>query len=96
MKKQNDELARHVFNFSPRENGGESLLLTTIFRDNGDYAAGIEHGVFLNQELTLCSYGNSASFNLCGINLTPKNLRKLADELEAIENSFQPTLAMKR
>jgi hypothetical protein len=79
--KDGDVLATHVYNFSPNENGGESLLLITKFIANGDPITKNE-GVYLNQELTLNSYGNSATITLCGTNLSPKKLRKLANELE--------------
>lgn len=78
------EVARHDFSFNPGDNGGEQLTLVSHIIDNGDVAAGIpEAGVFLNQELSLQSYGNCASFLLFGAPLTPDNLRKLANELEA-------------
>jgi len=68
----------HRFNFSPTENSGEGLTLETQFFHNGDPG-----GVFMSQTLTLQSYGNSASFTLCGINLTPDMLRQLASEMES-------------
>ena len=78
------EVARHVFSFNPRDNGGEQLTLVSHIIDNGDVAAGIpKAGVFLNQELSLQSYGNSASFLFFGASLDPGSLRKLANELEA-------------
>lgn len=67
----------HCFNFSPNDNGGESVTLVTKFIDNGD------GDVFLNQELTMQFYCNSASFQLIGTTLTPENLRRLANELES-------------
>jgi hypothetical protein len=75
----NKILGDHRFNFTPQDNGGEALILRTIFYANGD--PGID-GVFTNQELLLNSYSNSAAFNLTSADLTPKNLRLLADELE--------------
>lgn len=74
------KLHRHVFCFDPNNRGGEAFLLTTEFIDNGDKN---ENSIFLNQQLTLHSYCNSATFNLCGTPLTPENLRKLANELES-------------
>lgn len=71
-------LKLHLFVFNQKDNGGESLTLITQFFSNGDPGA---QGIFSNQELTLQSYCNSASFNLCGIQITPELLRKLADEL---------------
>lgn len=73
MEKQ---IHTHVFNLSPKTNGGEALVLTTDFFDNGD------NEPLLRQKLTLNSYCNTASFNLEGTILTPKLLRKLANELE--------------
>ena len=40
-------------------------------------------GVFVNQELTLQSYCNSATFELIGSPFTPELLRQLANELES-------------
>ena len=67
---------RHVFTFNPDSNGGEQLHLTTF----------VEAG-WLNQELSLNSYGNTASFNL-GFFMNPGQLRQLANELDKflIEN----------
>jgi hypothetical protein len=75
-------LGKHTFAFNPNDNGGEALVLTTEFVDNGDREKD-GSSIFLNQELTLHSYCNSASFNLSGAALTPDNLRKLANELES-------------
>ena len=63
---------------NPEENGGESLTITTEFYDNGDKT----NNIYLNQTITLNSYGNSASFNLIGSPLTPEVLRKLAEDIE--------------
>jgi hypothetical protein len=76
-------LHRHVFCFNEEDNGGESLTLKTEFYDNGDAAAGLPAGIYTNQELSLMSYGNSASFNLSGAAFTPELLRQLANELES-------------
>ncbi len=82
-----DELVhRHTFNFSPKANGGESLLLTTDFfawdRPGVHLVEPDKPGAtFVNQELTLQSYSNSATFNL-GALLMPEVLRRLADELD--------------
>jgi len=75
-------LHKHVFCFDPANRGGEALLLKTDFIDNGDEN---DNSVFMNQELTLHSYCNSATFNLCGTPLTPETLRKLANELESAQ-----------
>lgn len=77
--RQDESFKTHSFNLSPKENGGEALYLTTYFMWNGDD----KDGVYTNQELTLSSYGNSASLNLYGIRITPEILRKLANELES-------------
>lgn len=66
---------KHFFEFNTDSNGGESVTLSTEITRDGD----------LQQELSLTSYYNSASFNLCNI-LTPENLRKLANELESFLN----------
>ena len=71
---------RHTFCFNDDDNGGESLILCTEMYANGDL-----DGIYYNQNLTLQSYGNSATFNLIGASFTPGLLRKLADELEAAE-----------
>lgn len=68
---------RHNFVFNPKDNGGESLSLLTKFIDNGDGE------IYTNQELSLQSYCNSASFTLIGVQITPDLLRKLANELES-------------
>ncbi|MFI5404979.1 MAG: hypothetical protein ACHQ1D_00550 [Nitrososphaerales archaeon] len=78
----NKPLSIHRFNFSPSENGGESLTITTEFLDNGDHALGLPKGIFTNQKLILQSYGNSASINLYGIQITSDKLRELANQLD--------------
>ena len=67
----------HIFSVNPENNGGESLTITTRIFDNGDAT----DNVFLTQEISLESYSNSASFNLCGAVLTPEILDKLSKEL---------------
>ena len=71
-------LKTESFDFTPELNSGEGLTLTMKFFDNGD---GIPDGLYVEQELTLQSYGNSATFNLNEA-FTPENLRELADQLE--------------
>jgi len=78
-------LSKHTFVFNSADNGGESLSLTTFFYDNGD---GIPDGIYTTQELSLQSYRNSASFSLCGAELSPENLRTLANELESFRNKL--------
>ena len=73
-------MSNHIFCFNPDANGGERLNLVTSIFVNGD-----PDRVYYAQELILNSYCNSARFYLHGATLTPANLRKLADELEAAE-----------
>lgn len=74
------KIKTHSFVFNPGDNGGESLMLTTVFVPNGDPGV-----VCPEQTLTLQSYCNSASFNLVGAPMTPDILRQLANELEKAE-----------
>lgn len=74
-EKDNDQ-DRHVFVLNPNDNGGEQVVLTTHLLVE-DEKAFIEH-----QELSMGSYSNSTCFILCGAQLTPKSLRRLAHELE--------------
>ena len=69
-----------------KDNGGEGLSLTTSYLDNGDDLKEENDGIFLNQELTLQSYCNSATFNLVGAIFTPEILRDLADRIEQGRN----------
>ncbi len=78
------KLGTHSFVFNKDDNGGEQLILTTDFFDNGDV-----DGIYSIQKLTLNSYGNSASFDLVGASFTPELLRQLADELEQIKNKIK-------
>jgi hypothetical protein len=75
---KDEVLERHVFTFNRKDNGGEQVTLTTKIRHNGD-----PEGVYFEQEFSLQSYCNSASFTLIGAPLTPDLLRKLANELES-------------
>lgn len=72
-----EHLGGHVFVFNNSDNGGEQLVLTT------DFFSGDRGGVYSNQELTLMSYCNSASFNLSGCQFTPELLRELANQLDS-------------
>lgn len=83
-----DKLEVHHFVFNPSDNGGEQLILTTEWHANGDPITETE-GVLATQQLTLHSYGNSATFNLVGALLTPAKLRKLASELEQMEKQVR-------
>lgn len=75
----------HIMICNPDCNGGENLVIKTNFYDNGDE----ENNIFINQEITLHSYGNSCSFNLCGSPLTVEVLRELANKIEAKLNKLQ-------
>lgn len=74
---------KHTFCFNPVDNGGESLVLLTNFFKNEDGE------IFTTQQLTLQSYCNSAAFELAGTQMTPNNLNKLANELEAAQTKAQ-------
>jgi hypothetical protein len=79
-----NQVGKHCFVFNPRDNGGESLALETLFFDNGDDT----RNIYTNHILTLMSYGNSASFTIGSFQITPEILRKLANELESAQNSL--------
>lgn len=83
INKSEYQIGEHTFVLNPIDNGGEHLSLHTTIYHNGDKGS---KGVYTTQELTLNSYGNSASFQLCGARLTPGILRKLADELEVVQD----------
>lgn len=71
-----------VSKISPEDtNGGESVELVTEVFDNGDKNS---NSWYLNQELVLNSYGNSATINLSSSPLTPAILRRIADELDVL------------
>ncbi|KKL84650.1 hypothetical protein LCGC14_1962600 [marine sediment metagenome] len=88
MSKNQKPIGRHVFEFDPRNSGGESFSLTTEFFEQGDPGV-----YFTNQELKLQSYCNSASFNLSGVALNPALLRQLANELEEEGHRVKAKLA---
>ncbi|MDF2435307.1 MAG: hypothetical protein JWP44_4938 [Mucilaginibacter sp.] len=79
-------LGQHSFKLNPYANGGESIILTTTFIDNGN---GVPKGIYTNQELTLHSNSNSAQLNLGVGVFHPKILRKLADELDNYYNNLK-------
>ena len=62
------------YNFTPEQNGGESLLFSCKYEEIG----------MPIEEITLCSYGSSATITTCGV-LTSENLFKLAKELQRFE-----------
>lgn len=85
----------HSFNFifNKEDNGGESLMLSTDFFDNGDDITKECDGIYANQKLTLHSYSNAASLNFYCKMLNPENLRALANKLEQEQNK---AVAIKR
>lgn len=78
-----EPIKTHHFVFDKFANGGETLTLTTHFFVNPDGS------IRWNQELTLNSYGNSASFNLNSTLIDPKTLKKLAQELEEVQKEVE-------
>lgn len=78
------EISKHRFVFNKEDNGGEALTLETVFYAHSDKTGKLEAQFFTNQKLTLNSYCNAASFELIGAQLTSKELRKLADELDKL------------
>lgn len=71
-------LKKHYFVFNKNDNGGEQLTLTTEYFHNGDK----ENGIYTNQQLTLHSYCNEATFSLSGASIDSKALRELANQLD--------------
>ena len=71
-------IGKHEFVVNKKDNGGESVTISTEIHDNGDKT----NNIWLSQTITLMSYCNSASFTLCGSPLTPEILRELANELD--------------
>lgn len=70
-------LNRSVFVFNPQDKDGNTISMMTEYFNNG-----VPGGVFTNQEITLYSNSNSASFHISGFTITPEMLRNLADQLE--------------
>ena len=70
------KLDKHIFNFGNKNSGGEIMLTSEIY-DNGDKD---ENSIYLIQNLTLHSCGDSATLNISCF--TPDILRKLANELD--------------
>ncbi len=62
----------------PGPHTGEEVTISTTVLDAGD------GDLYVNQEFTMQSFCNSASFTLIGAPLTPKVLRALADRLERL------------
>lgn len=89
-----NELTHHYFRFNQKDNGGESFTIHTTFTSTGvDFdEENPNAGFFVDQELRLNSYRNSASVNLTGYVLTPQNLREMADKLEAAQEAAKKRL----
>lgn len=68
----------HYVEIGAHSNSGEALMLRTEWFSNGDE----DGGLFMNQQITLHSYSNSASFSLGSKILDPGTLRWLADQIE--------------
>jgi len=92
MSSDKKHLARHVFTFNEKDNGGEAFSLVTDFWDNGD---GVFRGLNTTQQLELNSYHNAAKFHLGGVEITPEKLRKLADELDTVIAQIKTETMMK-
>lgn len=67
------QLGRHYFGFNSKDNGGESISLTTIIR---------EEEPRIEQELSLNSYCNSAFIKLHRDTISSDVLRQVANELD--------------
>jgi hypothetical protein len=89
------KVLKHIFVFNEKDNGGQQLMLITKFISNGDPITE-NTGIYVNQELTLNSYGNSSSFNFYEFYLTPENLRKLANQLEVEINKIVATKVLSK
>lgn len=90
VKRQDTLLATHTFTFilaphEPPDEGDNTLSLITEYFDNGD---GAPKGIYSNQKLVMQSYGNTASFNLCGTSISADHLRKLANELDVLMSTI--------
>ena len=70
-----------TYKLNPEANGGEAVLLTVSFFSD-------DVAVYTNEEFSLRSYSNSASINTIGV-LRPKQLRTLADQIEADLNRLK-------
>ena len=68
-------IEEHSFIFNPKDNGGEAIILSTDFCDNGDEVA------YTIQKLSLQCYGKEVEITVSDV-FTPENLRQLANELD--------------
>ena len=76
-------IGRHTFLFNSHDNGGEALILSTVF-----FADEFDE-IYTSQEFSLQSYRNSASFTLMGAPITSDLLRELANELDKKRSTLQ-------
>lgn len=83
--RQDTLLDTHKFTFILSPGDDNTLSLTTEYFDNGD---GVPDGIYTNQRLTMQSYGNTASFLLCGTSVSSEQLRKLANELDVMMSTI--------
>lgn len=81
MSVDNQLFKTFVHTVNPKDNGGEHITITTNVYKNEDGSKYTDHVIGLE------SYCNSVSLNLCGAQITPQFLRKMAEDLEqALEN----------
>lgn len=76
MSNKQSKIHRHHFVFNPGDNGGEGLMVSTTFHFHEDGEMWIE------TELKLHSYLNSASLQIGSGCVTPEKLRQFANELD--------------
>ena len=81
--KYGDLIDYHISPLNPADNSGESLILVTNY-----HYSGLKEKYFVNQELRLESYGTQASIKLGKIHITPRLLRRLADQMEQAEEKL--------
>lgn len=82
---QLEPIAKHFFVFNENQPGGEQIILTTKYYNNG---YGSKKNIYCVQELELNSFGNIVTFTLDESIFSSHNLRKLADELDEQINSI--------
>ena len=71
----------HAYTLNPTDNAGEAIYITTDI--TFDPSESKKEQVTLEHRITLNSYGNSATLNIDGVQITPAKLRLFADELQA-------------
>ena len=72
----------HYFCLNPDESVSEQIVVETRFEPN--HPTG-----WATQKLIMSSNGNSCIFDFDGMYLSPYNLRKLADELDAFRANMK-------